>query len=142
MLGPLERLDQVVAEYRVGRVIVAPGSIDDSELEALLQRCRDLLLKVSLLPKLSDVLGPAVEIDDVEGVAVLGINPPWLPRSSRALKRVMDLVLAIVALVLALPLLALIAIAIKLELVRPGVVLPAAHRQRGPAGLTSTSCAR
>ena len=35
MLGPLERLDQVVAEYRVGRVIVAPGSIDDSELEAL-----------------------------------------------------------------------------------------------------------
>ena len=133
MLGPLERLDQVVAEYRVGRVIVAPGSIDDSELEALLQRCRDLLLKVSLLPKLSDVLGPAVEIDDVEGVAVLGINPPWLPRSSRALKRVMDLVLAIVTLVLALPLLALIAIAIKLDSLRPGVVLPAAHRQRGPA---------
>ncbi|MBV8735385.1 MAG: sugar transferase [Solirubrobacterales bacterium] len=121
VLGPLERLDQVVAEHRVGRVIVAPGGIADSELEALLHRCRDLLLKVSLLPKLSDVLGPAVEVDDVEGVAVLGINPPWLPRSSRALKRVMDLVLAVATLVLTLPLLALVAVAIKLD--SPGPVL-------------------
>jgi hypothetical protein len=39
----------------------------------------------------SSVLGPAVEIDDVEGIAVLGVNPPWLPRSSRALKRALDL---------------------------------------------------
>ena len=85
--------------------------------------------------------GPAVEIDDVEGVAVLGINPPWLPRSSRALKRVMDLVLAIVALVLALPLLALIAIAIKLD--SPGPVLFYQQRiGKGGRPFNSTSCAR
>ena len=37
-------------------------------------------------------MGPSVEVDDVEGVTVLGINPPVLPRSSRLLKRAMDVV--------------------------------------------------
>ena len=58
---------------------------------------------------------PAVEIDDVEGVTVLGVNPPWLPRSSRAIKRGMDLLIAIPLLLLAAPLLGLIAVAIKLD---------------------------
>jgi exopolysaccharide biosynthesis polyprenyl glycosylphosphotransferase len=115
VLGTLERLDQVAAQYHVGRVIVAPSGIRDSDLEAVLHRCRDLALKVSLLPKLSDILGPAVEVDDVEGVAVLGINPPWLSRSSRALKRIMDVVLCAISLVLAMPLLALLAVAIKFD---------------------------
>jgi exopolysaccharide biosynthesis polyprenyl glycosylphosphotransferase len=115
VLGSLKQLAEVTANHRVGRVIVTPGGIADSQLEELLRRCRDLSLKVSLLPKLSDVLGPAVEVDDVEGVAVLGVNPPWLPRSSRALKRVMDLVLATVVLITFAPLLALIAVAIKLD---------------------------
>ena len=115
VLGPLERLDHIAAEHRVRRVILAPGGIADSQLEELLRRCRELTLKVSLLPSLSDVMGPAVEVDDVEGVAVLGINPPWLPRSSRALKRIMDVTLALVALVVTAPLLALVALAIKLD---------------------------
>jgi exopolysaccharide biosynthesis polyprenyl glycosylphosphotransferase len=121
VLGPLERLDQVAAEYRVGRVIVAPSGIPDTELEEVLHHCRHRSLKVSLLPKLSDVLGPAVEVDDVEGVAVLGINPPWLTRSSRAVKRLMDLTLSVIALVVTAPFLALLAVAIRLD--SPGPVL-------------------
>jgi exopolysaccharide biosynthesis polyprenyl glycosylphosphotransferase len=96
-------------------VIVSPGQIDDLELEELLRRCRALSLKVSVLPQLSDVLGPAVEIDDVEGVTVLGVNPPWLPRSSRGLKRAMDITLAAMLLVLFAPVMAIVAIAIKLD---------------------------
>ena len=52
-------------------------------------------MKVSVLPQLFDALGPSVEVDDVEGMTVLGINPPVLPRSSRLLKRTMDVVGAI-----------------------------------------------
>jgi exopolysaccharide biosynthesis polyprenyl glycosylphosphotransferase len=114
-LGSTEQLERVAAQYRATRVIVSPGQIDDLELEELLRRCRALSLKVSVLPQLSDVLGPAVEIDDVEGVTVLGVNPPWLPRSSRALKRAMDITLATMLLVLFAPLMAIVAIAIKLD---------------------------
>ncbi len=114
-LGDLEQFDEVVARHNVSRVIFSSRDVDEHELEALLRRCRALALKVSELPGLSDVLGPAVEVDDVEGVTVLGVNPPWLPRSSRVLKRVMDIAIAAPLLVVLSPLLLLIAVAIKLD---------------------------
>jgi lipopolysaccharide/colanic/teichoic acid biosynthesis glycosyltransferase len=68
-----------------------------------------------VLPRLADVLGPAVEIDDVEGVTVLGVNPPWLPRSSRLVKRAMDLLIATTCMIVIAPLLGLLALAIKVD---------------------------
>ena len=82
-LGTLEQLEQVADRHDVTRVVFSARDIEESELERMLRDCRALSLKVSVLPRLADVLGPAVEIDDVEGVTVLGVNPPWLPRSSR-----------------------------------------------------------
>jgi exopolysaccharide biosynthesis polyprenyl glycosylphosphotransferase len=114
-LGDLEQFDEVVARHKVSRVIFSFRDVDEYELEALLRRCRVLALKVSTLPGLSDVLGPAVEVDDIEGITVLGVNPPWLPRSSRALKRAMDIAIAGPLLVMLSPLLLLIAVAITVE---------------------------
>ncbi len=115
VLGTLDQIDSVAARHDVSRVVFSPRDIDEWELEELLRHCQRLSLKVSVLPKLSDVLGPAVEVDDVEGVTVLGLNPPWLPRSSRSVKRVMDLVIAGGLLALASPLLLLLALAVKLD---------------------------
>jgi exopolysaccharide biosynthesis polyprenyl glycosylphosphotransferase len=115
VLGTLDQIEDVAEAQGVSRVVFSPRDIDDRELEELLRTCRRLALQVSVLPTLSDVLGPAVEVDDVEGVTVLGINPPWLPRSSRKLKRAMDVAIAGSLLTLAFPLLLLVAIAIKLN---------------------------
>ena len=121
VLGSADDLAAVAERYNATRVIVSPAGLEEDELRELLLRCRERSLKLSLLPQLSDVLGPAVEIDDVEGVTVLGVNPPWLPRSSRAMKRAMDIALAAVMLVLLAPLMVLVAIAVKLD--TPGPVL-------------------
>jgi exopolysaccharide biosynthesis polyprenyl glycosylphosphotransferase len=114
-LGTLTQLEAVAARHDVTRVVFSPADLEEGELEGMLRDCRALSLKVSVLPRLADVLGPAVEIDDVEGVTVLGVNPPWLPRSSRAIKRGMDLLIATPLLILGAPVLVLLAIAIKLD---------------------------
>jgi exopolysaccharide biosynthesis polyprenyl glycosylphosphotransferase len=114
-LGDLEDLEDVAAISGATRVVLSARNVDESELERVLHRCRALALKVSVLPGLADVLGPAVEIDDVEGVTVLGVNPPWLPRSSRAIKRAMDIAVAASLLLLSAPVMVASAIAIKLD---------------------------
>jgi len=81
----------------------------------VLRRCKRAGLPVSVLPQIFDVMGRSVEIDDVEGVTMLGLAPPVLSRSSRAQKRAMDLLGSIVCLVLAAPVLVIIAVAIKLD---------------------------
>jgi exopolysaccharide biosynthesis polyprenyl glycosylphosphotransferase len=108
-------LPQVVAHNRVERVLVSHDDLAEGELLDLLHRCRRLGVKVSVLPRPFDAMGPSVEVDDVEGVTVLGINPPVLARSSRLLKRAMDLAGAAAALLLLAPLFLLVAVAIKLD---------------------------
>lgn len=114
-LGSIDDLESLAAKHQATRVIVSPGDLEAPELEQVLRRCRELSLKLTLIPTLADVLGPAVEIDDVEGVTVLGVNPPWLSRSSRVLKRTMDIAMAGGILLVASPLMLLIAMAIKLD---------------------------
>jgi exopolysaccharide biosynthesis polyprenyl glycosylphosphotransferase len=114
-LGTLEQLEQVADRHGVTRVVFSAQDVEERELERMLRDCRALSIKVSVLPRLADVLGPAVEIDDVEGVTVLGVNPPWLPRSSRAVKRAMDLLISTPLLILVTPMLGLLALVIKLD---------------------------
>jgi exopolysaccharide biosynthesis polyprenyl glycosylphosphotransferase len=123
ILGRLrtDDLARIVGEHGIDRVLVSHLDVDEEELLELVRRCRELSIKVSLLPRVFDAIGPSVEVDDVEGVTVLGISPPVLSRSSRALKRAMDVVGAATLLVLVSPLLAIIALAVRLD--SPGPVL-------------------
>jgi exopolysaccharide biosynthesis polyprenyl glycosylphosphotransferase len=110
-----DSLDQAIELFDADRIVLCEPDIEEHQLLALIHRCRELSLKVSVLPQLFSALGPSVEVDDVEGVTVLGINPPVLSRSSRFLKRSLDLTGSIAVLVLCAPLMALMAIAIKLD---------------------------
>ena len=100
---PSPALDALLLRYRPERLVLCDASADEQELLALVHRCKELSLKVSLLPQLFSAMGPSVEVDDVEGVTVLGINPPVLPRTSRYLKRALDLLVSARCLLLAAP---------------------------------------
>jgi exopolysaccharide biosynthesis polyprenyl glycosylphosphotransferase len=108
-------LDDVVTRDGAERIVVAREDFEEESLFDLVCRAREYGVKVSVLPQLFDALGPSVEVDDVEGTTVLGVNPPVLPRSSRFLKRTMDVVGSISVLVLSAPILAVIGLAIKLD---------------------------
>lgn len=119
LVGFVDELEELALRLGVRRVITSPVGIEDHDVKEVVDRCRALGLKVSLLPQLSDVLGASIEIDDVEGLTVLNVNPPWLNRSARALKRTLDLVLATLLLVILAPLMVVVAIAVKLDSAGP-----------------------
>ena len=115
VLGTLAELEDAAANHGVERIIVSHTGLDENTILDLLRLAKQLGLKVSLLPQMFDVMGPSVEIDDVEGVTLFGINPPVLSRSSRALKRGMDLVGALLLVLFLAPLLVAVAISIVLD---------------------------
>jgi exopolysaccharide biosynthesis polyprenyl glycosylphosphotransferase len=130
-LGGPSDLEAVCRAERIERVIVAAPSIADDELTDLIRQASDCDVKVSVLPSVVGALGPSTELDDFDGVIVLGVNPPRLTRSSWAIKRVLDLAVASVCLVILLPLLPLMALAIKLD--SPGPVF-FSHERLGRRG--------
>ncbi len=122
-LGTLEGVDLpgLMLAQRVGRVVVSDAEVEGEQLLGVLRDCKTVSVKVSLLPATCSALGPSVEVDDLQGVTVLGINPSVLSRSSWIAKRGLDLAGAGLISVLALPVLMALAIAIKLD--SPGPVL-------------------
>ena len=72
-------------------------------------------MKVSVLPRLLEVVGSSVEFDDLHGVMVMGVRRFELTRSSAAVKRAFDLIGASLGLLAISPLMIAIAIAIKLD---------------------------
>jgi exopolysaccharide biosynthesis polyprenyl glycosylphosphotransferase len=125
VLGHIGQLHEIAGRERIERIVVANSGMSTHDQVELLRECRELGLKISLLPQMFDAMGPSVVIDDVEGITVLGLNPPVLSRSSRATKRAMDLVGAAAMLIALAP--AMIAIALAVRLTSAG---PVFFRQR------------
>ncbi len=115
--GSLADVDasKYITEHGIGRVIVSAEGIDDEALAELINVCRRLGVKVSALPSLASMMGPAATVDHLEGITLIGINTPSLARSNRVLKRSIDIAGASLALAITAPFWIAVAIAIKLE---------------------------
>lgn len=113
-LGSLEQLPFLIATHHIERVIIAPRTSEGNEFLDTIRLVKALGAKVSVLPRLLEVVGSSVEFDDLHGVTLLGLRRFGLTQSSLVIKRTMDVTGAACGLlVLALPL-ALIALAVKL----------------------------
>jgi exopolysaccharide biosynthesis polyprenyl glycosylphosphotransferase len=113
-------LPSVVRDLSIDRVfLIATSEGSETMLDAV-RRTTAVGVKLSIVPRLFEVVGSAVEFDTVGGVTVLGLRRPGLTRSSYAAKRTMDIVGAAFGLLICAPLAAVVALAIKLE--SPGPV--------------------
>jgi exopolysaccharide biosynthesis polyprenyl glycosylphosphotransferase len=96
------------------RVIVAQSDANAAEVLEAVRYFKALGVKVSVLPRLLDVVGSAVEFDDIHGSTLLGVRRFGLSRSSLLLKRALDVFGGALALIVCAPVLAAAALAIKL----------------------------
>jgi exopolysaccharide biosynthesis polyprenyl glycosylphosphotransferase len=107
----------------VQRVVIAPGWGADADAGDTLNLVRTLKavgVRVSVLPRMLEVVGSSVEFDDLHGVTLMGVRSFDLTRSSAALKRAFDLTAACLGLLAISPLMIAFAIAVKLD--SPGPV--------------------
>jgi exopolysaccharide biosynthesis polyprenyl glycosylphosphotransferase len=102
----------------VHRAIIAPGwgsGADENETLNLVRTLKAVGVRVSVLPRMLEVVGSSVEFDELHGVTLMGVRRFDLTRSSSAIKRAFDLLGASVGLLVISPLLIAFALAIKLD---------------------------
>ena len=99
----------------VHRAIIAPRSADAGEMLDLVRTLKAVGIRVSILPRLLEVVGSSVEFDDLHGVTVMGVRRFDLTRSSAFVKRSFDVIGATLCLLAVAPLMLLIALAVKLD---------------------------
>jgi exopolysaccharide biosynthesis polyprenyl glycosylphosphotransferase len=115
VLGTLEALGLVLMEHGIHRVIVVPSSPESEETLDAIRVVRSLGVRVSVRPRMFEVVGSSVDFDEVDGMTMLGLHGSRLSRSSSVVKRGMDIAGSATALLLLAPLFAVLAAAIKLD---------------------------
>ena len=106
---------EMVREHSVERVIIAPVSTDATDTLELIRLVKAVGVRVSLLPRLLEVVGSSVEFDNVDGLTMLGVRRFGLTRSSRLTKRTFDVIGATLGLIAVTPVFAAIVVAIRLD---------------------------
>ena len=119
--GEARALLEIIARAEVHRLIIGPHSFTNAMTFELLEAARSADARVSLLPDMLEVVGSSVDFDDLYGVTLLGVRSTHLSSSSAILKRAFDLVGATLMLIATAPVMAIVAIAIRLQ--SPGSVL-------------------
>jgi len=106
---------EAITTQSVERVILAPDDFDQEEVLEVIRLIKALGVKLSVLPRLLEVVGSASVFDELQGLTLLGVRPYGLSKSSRQLKRAMDLVVCVAGILVLSPLFLISTAAIKLD---------------------------
>ncbi len=115
VLGAPLDLREIVKALDVDRVVFAFSNEPHAATIDLIRSLKNLDVQIDIVPRLFDVVGPGIGFHTVEGLPMLGISPPRLSRSSRLLKRCLDVVVSVVGLVVLAPVLLVVAVTIKVD---------------------------
>jgi exopolysaccharide biosynthesis polyprenyl glycosylphosphotransferase len=121
LLGPPGKLPEIIRTFDIERVIIAFSNESHAKTLELVHSLRKFDIQLDVVPRLFEIVGPRVGIHTVEGLPLVGLPPARPRRSSRVLKRWLDVVGALLGLVLTAPLFLYIAWRVKRD--SPGPVL-------------------
>jgi exopolysaccharide biosynthesis polyprenyl glycosylphosphotransferase len=121
ILGNIEDLDETVLQTGVRNLIVAFSSVTDARVSRLIQRCQELGVEVSVVPRMFDAINDRVSYDTVGGLPLLSFAAVDLDGVQFALKHALDRIMALLLLIVLSPVLLCAAIAVRLS--SPGPAL-------------------
>jgi exopolysaccharide biosynthesis polyprenyl glycosylphosphotransferase len=108
-------LEETVRRLNVHRVLVAADTgSPQAELEAI-QAAKSLGVKVSVLPRMLEVVGSSASYDCIDGLTVLGVPRFGITPAGEVFKRVSDVAASLLLLVVLSPVMLVMALAIKLD---------------------------
>ncbi|HKR98289.1 MAG TPA: exopolysaccharide biosynthesis polyprenyl glycosylphosphotransferase [Candidatus Dormibacteraeota bacterium] len=114
-LGRIEDLGEVIPSQDIDRVIISFTRASHSDLLRCIRICRDEGVAVDVVPRLFEFLDGAHPVETMRGLPLLSLDAPRLSGAARVAKRTLDIVVSSVVLVLLMPMLLMIAAAIKLD---------------------------
>jgi len=114
VLGHFEQIAELVRTQRIDQVLLALPRKQYGDLDRLLEALKDETVDLQLVPDVHEYVTLGCEVEDFDGLPIVNLNDSPLDGWGALAKRLTDFVLSGIALVILAPLLALIAIAVKL----------------------------
>lgn len=123
IVGRAIEADEIIADisaFKPDAVALSSSmQLAPETIRALGWALADLNVRLIMAPALTDVAGPRIHTQPVAGLPLIHVSTPNLEKGQRFVKRTMDLFGAVLLIVAASPLLALIALLVRLDSAGP-----------------------
>ncbi len=119
-LGPNTRLTQDIEPLRIQSALVALAHNEQEQLIELLRHTEGKNIEFMMVPDMLELMTSRIRIHEIEGIPFLKLKDIPMSTWNRILKRSFDILFSAAALLIALPVMAVIAVIIKLT--SPGPV--------------------
>ncbi|HVZ57666.1 MAG TPA: sugar transferase [Chitinophagaceae bacterium] len=114
-LGDLDALEQVIEQHQIRMVVLALERSEYDLLEDLVSRLSEKDVEIKIRPNTLDILAGSVKTDNVLGAVLIDLPTSLLPEWQQNTKRLIDVAVALCGLVLLAPLMAYVAIRVRLS---------------------------
>lgn len=117
---PMTELENVIADHKIERVLLAPEQFNDKETMELLQRLFPLGVDVRIAPGTFNFLTSNIRLNDIFGEPLVTLTTPNIGEATKNIKRFIDICIATTAILLLSPLYLLLYCAVRLDSRGPG----------------------
>ncbi len=122
VLGTLNHLDEIVQQLNINEMVLAISALSQDQVLSIFKRYGiSDTVNLRLSSGLFEVITTGLEVKEIASVPLMRVNQVRLTGVNHVFKWITDVMLAIPLLILSLPILAVIAIAIRLD--SPGKVI-------------------
>lgn len=125
-LGGLQDLNRLVKEHAIEEVIIAIEHSENHTIENIITQLEDTDVVIKIIPAMQDILMGSVKTTSIFHAPLIQIYPDLMPDWQMSLKRILDIVISILCLILLSPVMIITAIIIKVT--SPGPVFYSQER--------------
>lgn len=116
-----DELEVIIRQNQIEEVIIALESKEHDRIRNLIVRMEGSDLKINILPDMYDILSGSVKMSNIFGALLIEVNAEVMPVWQRVIKRFIDVVCSILAIIVLIPVYITLAILVKFS--SPGPVL-------------------
>lgn len=114
-LGKWQDLPRMIADHAVEEVIIAVESNEHGHMSNLVNLLAGTQVRINIIPDIYDIMAGSVKMTSIFGAPLIAVNPQIMPAWQFAVKRAMDVVISLFALVLLVPVYLTLAVLVRLS---------------------------
>ena len=114
-LGRVDDLEKFITQYGIMEVLIALDKSDEKLTEKVISLCGPHKVNMKIMPEIHQMIYGQVRTQGVHGMPLIEVFPQLMKPWEMQLKRLMDIVISLIVLILNLPVMLITAVAIKLD---------------------------
>lgn len=115
VIGTTKEIASIIDKYQIRNVIIALEKHEDDIVMQVISECSDKDVSIKIVPDLYYMISGQARTSQIYGFPLIDIMPQLMPEWEKKAKRLLDIAVSLLILIVSFPVIIITAIAIKIE---------------------------